>query len=72
MSEESLLDVEKKLKNDADGTYRQSLIAQLEKHRDEFESSRKGLLSPEEYDIAESMQKAVEAAIDFIQTYNPE
>jgi hypothetical protein len=63
------LDAEKKLKKDHNGSYRAQLIHELEKQRDEFASAKQVLLPPEEYDLADALETAVNTAIDIIRDY---
>lgn len=70
MPTSKLLDVETKLSSDHDGSYRELLIQELESYRDEFAFAKQGLLPPDEYEVAEAMADALEAAITIVKALN--
>jgi hypothetical protein len=66
-----LLEAEAKLKADQDGSYRTQLMEFLNERREQFATARQGFLPPEEYDVAESMETALAAALAIIRDHQP-
>ena len=66
-----LLEAEAQLKADHDGSYRTQLIEFLNERREQFATARQGFLPPEEYDVAESMETALAAALAIIRDHQP-
>lgn len=64
-----LLDAEDKLQSDQDGIYKNQLMELLNKCRDHFAIARQGFLPPEEYNMAASMEAALDAALAIIRDY---
>ena len=64
-------DIENQLSADIDGSYKERLLALLKEQRDAFSSKKQGFLPPEEYQLAEDMERAANAAISVIQGYTP-
>lgn len=71
MSESFYTEIESKIASDHDGSYKAQLIQKLEEHRDEFAYAKQGMLPPDEYDVMEKMERAVSAAITFIESIEP-
>ena len=64
-------DLETRLADDVDGSYKAQLISLLESHQDEFASARQGFLPSDAYEVATRMEKAMQAASSFIRDYEP-
>lgn len=71
MSDSTLLDAEARLTEDHDGSYRAALMGTLKKFRDEFAFSRQALLPPDEHEIVEKMECALESALAIVRDYEP-
>lgn len=69
MSLSLLLNPEDKLIADEDGSYKAQLIQLLENYRDDFAFARQGFLPPEEYEVAEQMELAINVALEIIKRY---
>jgi hypothetical protein len=71
MNNSQLMEAEAKLQADRDGSYKTQLIQTLAKYRDKFTSSKQGLLPPDEYEAAEHVERALNAALEVVLHYKP-
>lgn len=69
MSNELLLDVEKKLGADHDGSYKTELVSLLEDFQNQYMSAKQGFLAPDEYEKLEHLDNALGAALTVIREY---
>jgi hypothetical protein len=71
MSTSLLIDAESKLKTDHDGSYKAQLIQRLEEYRDEFSFKKQELLPPDDNELLDKMENAVNSAMEIIKVTNP-
>ena len=64
-------EVDAKLSKDVDGSYKAELIVMVKSFRNEFIRARQSLLSPEESEVVEVMEKATQSALSIIEAYEP-
>lgn len=72
MSNELLLDAEKKLDADHDGSYKNQLIGLLEDFQNQYASAKQGFLAPDEYEKLDHLDNALGAALTVIKEYQSE
>ena len=64
-------DVEAQLAADSDGTYKKQLMEVLKGYKDQLDSSKQKLLKPEEHNVVEHLDRAVDAALSVISKCGP-
>jgi hypothetical protein len=72
MPQYSLQDVEAQLSTDTSGNFRRYLLDVLRQYKEEFEVSKNKMLPVEEYELIEYLYRAIDAAIDIIESKRPE
>ena len=69
MSDSTMLESMDRLNSDHDGSYRAQIISKLEKYRDKFALAKQGLLPPDDFEVVDHLENALNSAITVVKGY---